>query len=229
MVLGLGWAARWPPYTGFQLSQPVWRALGYGAMCTSEVNSHRMKEHATGSLLHIAQVSSPVKPHCLWLAGVGRRLQVERRRKDKARGSIVIREDHDSFLASASSQFIHAHCLAWPAAVATLFSSSIILSSVMTMSLRPLLSLRENHRCGVLPKPAVPVWVAPITSLIWSLASASCNALAADHLVPVLTSGCTWRMTSSGESRSIKWSLAFPTLNSSVMDEKGSWSIPVAV
>ena len=23
MVLGLGWAARWPPYTGFQLSQPV--------------------------------------------------------------------------------------------------------------------------------------------------------------------------------------------------------------
>ena len=24
--------------------------------------------------LHIAQVSSPVKPHCLWLAGVGRRL-----------------------------------------------------------------------------------------------------------------------------------------------------------
>ena len=50
MVLGLGWAARWPPYTGFQLSQPVRRALGYGAMCTSEVNSHRMKEHAAGSL-----------------------------------------------------------------------------------------------------------------------------------------------------------------------------------
>ena len=24
--------------------------------------------------LHIAQVSSPVKPHCLWLAGMGRRL-----------------------------------------------------------------------------------------------------------------------------------------------------------
>ena len=68
-----------------------------------------------------------------------------------------------------------------------------------------------------------------MTSLIWRLAPASYTALAADHLVPVLTSGCTWRMTSSGESRSIKWSLAFPTLNSSVMDEKGSWSIPVAV
>ena len=154
---------------------------------------------------------------------------MEQRRKDKARGSIVIREDHDSFLASASPQFIHVHCLAWPAAMATLFSSSIILSSVMTMSLWPLLSSRENHRCGVLPKPALQVWVAPMTSLIWRLASASCTALAADHLVPVLTSGCTWHMTSSSESRSMKWSLAFPTLNSSVMDAKGSWSIPVAV
>ena len=68
-----------------------------------------------------------------------------------------------------------------------------------------------------------------MTSLIWRLASAFCTALAADHLVPVLTSGCTWHMTSSGESRSIKWSLAFPTLNSSVMKEKGIWSIPVVV
>ena len=125
---------------------------------------------------------------------------MERRRKDKARGSIVIREDHDSFLASASSQFIHVHCLAWPAAVATLFSSSIILSSVMTMSLQPLLSSKENHQCGVLPRPALPVRVAPMTSLIWRLASASCSALAADRLVPVRTSGCTCRMTSSGET-----------------------------
>ena len=63
MALGLGWAARWPPYTGFQLSQPVWRALCYGTMCTSEVNSHRMKEHAAGSLL---QTCTSRRCHLLW-------------------------------------------------------------------------------------------------------------------------------------------------------------------
>ena len=31
MGLGFGWAARWPPSTGFQLTQPVWQALRYGA------------------------------------------------------------------------------------------------------------------------------------------------------------------------------------------------------
>ena len=52
--------------------------------------------------LHIAQGSS-VKPD--W--------------KDKAMGSIAISKAFDSFLASAPSQFIHAHCLAWPAVVAS--------------------------------------------------------------------------------------------------------------
>ena len=51
MGLGLGWAARWRTYTGFRLTQPVWRALDYGAMCTSGVNSHRMKEQAAVFLL----------------------------------------------------------------------------------------------------------------------------------------------------------------------------------
>ena len=63
MVLGVGWAACWPPYTGFQLSRPIWRALCYGAMCTSEVNFHRMKEHAAGSLL---QTCTSRRCHLLW-------------------------------------------------------------------------------------------------------------------------------------------------------------------
>ena len=61
--LGLGWAARWRPYTEFWLTQLVWRTLGYGAMCTSEVNSHRMKEHAAGSLL---QTCTSRRCHLLW-------------------------------------------------------------------------------------------------------------------------------------------------------------------
>ena len=125
--------------------------------------------------LHIAQVSHPVKLR-LSLAGVGRRLEVERRRRDHA---------------SAPFQFIHTNWLAWPAAVATLFSSSIMLSSAMTMSLQPLLSSWENHGIRVLPRPVLPVWVAPMSSLMWKLAA--CTALAADHLVLVLISDCTWR------------------------------------
>ena len=94
----------------------------------------------------------------------------EVKKEGQVRGSIVHREDHDGSLASASSQFffIHAHCLAWSAAVSTFFSSSIVFSSVMTMSLQPLLSLRINHRCRVPPKPVLLVWLASMTSLIWS-------------------------------------------------------------
>ena len=54
MVLGLGWVARWPPYTGFQLSRPVWRALGYGAMCTSEVNPTGWKNMPQGPSCRLA-------------------------------------------------------------------------------------------------------------------------------------------------------------------------------
>ena len=65
MDLGLGWAARWLPCTGFQLTQPVWRALSYGNMCTSGVNFHRMRKHAAGSLL---QTCTSRRCHLLWSA-----------------------------------------------------------------------------------------------------------------------------------------------------------------
>ena len=177
--------------------------------------------------LHIAQLSSAVKPHCLWLARV-RRLQVERSRKDKARDSIAISEDPESYLDSSSSQLIGAHCLAWPAAVATFFFSSIVLNLVMTMFLWCQLNSRENHRCGeLLPKPALLVWVAPMTSLLWRLASASYTAIATDHMVPVLPSGCMCRMTSWIRKHHAEPS--FYNLEFSLDGGEGGWGILVAV
>ena len=199
-------------------------------MCTPGVNSHRMKNMPQGPscrLTHRAGVISSEAPLLVVsrggkevVGGAKKEGQGERFHSYQGRpwqfpGFSFLPVHPCALLGLASSS---GHSL--------LFLDHLIM---MTMSLRPLLSSRENQRCRVLPKPALPVWVAPMASLIWRLASASYTALSADHLVPVLTSGCTWRMTSSGESRSIKWSLAFPTLNSSVMDEKGSWSIPVVL
>ena len=62
-----------------------------------------------------------------------------------------------------SSLPVHPYALL---AVAILFSSSVMLSSVMTMSLRPLLSSHESHQYEVISRPAFLVWVAPMTSLI---------------------------------------------------------------
>ena len=63
-----------------------------------------MGEYAAWFSLHMAQVLSPVKPHSLRFAGMGRVLYVEWSRKDRARGSMVISEDHGNFITSAPSQ-----------------------------------------------------------------------------------------------------------------------------
>ena len=78
VVLGLGWAARWPPYTGFRLisasmaSTLLWRHVYIWSELPQQ--DERTCHRVPLADLPIAQVSSPVKPHCLWLAGVGRRL-----------------------------------------------------------------------------------------------------------------------------------------------------------
>ena len=77
-------------------------------------------------------------------------------------GSIAISKASDSFLASAPSQFIQAHCLAWPAGGGQSGPSHLLLDHV---------EFSDDHD-----------------------SSESCTALAAHHLVSVLTSGCTCRM-----------------------------------
>ena len=167
-----------------------------------------MREYTGGSLaeLHIMQVSSAGKPHCLWLGWVGRRGKVERRRKDKAKGSTVTSED--SFLASVHSHFIHAHCLAWPVAVASLL-------------------LLDNVEYGYHHVSVARAVLAGKPSMQYNCwASSSSLGGSGDHFD--FTSGYTCSMASSSEARSIFWNLDFPTLNSYAVDEKWSRSIPVA-
>ena len=63
MVWGLGWAARLPPCIVFLLAPPVWWAPGDSGRCTSMVNSHRTKEHNTGSFL---QTCTSRRYHLMW-------------------------------------------------------------------------------------------------------------------------------------------------------------------
>ena len=134
-------------------------------------------------LVHLAGVIACKAP-LLVFSKDRKEVQGEAKKQGKARGSIVTTEEHGSFLTSAPpTSFMCTHWLGqqwWP------LSSPPRLCWVRWW---PLLSSQENHWFRVLPRPAFSVWVAPMTSLIWRLAYASCTALAADHLVPVLTSG----------------------------------------
>ena len=211
----------------FQLAQPVWGAHGYGARCFG-VNPSRMREHATVSLL---QICMSREYHLLWTP----LLVVNRGEKEVVGG--VKKEGQDE-------RFHSHHRRPWqfpglsfiPCALLGLASrggySFPLLDHVEFdddhVSSAPAV-LTGKHQCRVLPRTALLVWLAPKSPLIWRPASASCSALAANHLFPVLTSGCTYHMRSSGKSWGTMWSLGFPVLNSSVMDEKRSWRIPVAV
>ena len=144
--------------------------------------------------------------NCLWLGWLGRRGKVERRRKDKAKGFIVTSED--SFLASVHSHFIHANCLAWPITVTSLL----------------FLDNAESGDQHVSMAPCCPHGERTMQYNCW--ASSSGLSDSGDHFD--LTSGYSCNMTSSSESRSIFWNLDFPTLDSSVADEKWSQSILVA-
>ena len=137
-------------------------------------------------------------------------------------GSIWARVGQLSFLCSASSQHDQSHCLANSAAVADLLSSSMVRTSSMTISQRPLGPCAENQRCTLLPRPALLSCTAPTMSLVRRLASASVTACSAVHFRPDFTTGCTSRITWSGESRNIMWRRTLPALNSSTTEESGS-------
>ena len=171
--------------------------------------------------LHARQMSSSKIPHCLRFVGVGRRSYVDLSRELILSGSIWARVGQLSFLRSASSQHDQAHCLANPAAVADLLSSSMVRTSSMTISRRPLGPCAENQRCMLLPRPALLSCTAPTMSLVRRLASASVTPCSAVHFWPDFTTGCTSRITWSGESRSIMWRRTLPALNSSTTEESG--------
>ena len=112
------------------------------------------------------------------------------------------------FTGISSLHFIHAHCLAWSVAVATL----LLLNNA---------AFGDHHLSMA---PAVLTGKPSMRYNCW----ASSSSLSGSSDCFDLTPGYTCSMTSSNESQSIFWNLAFPTLNSSVVDEKWSQSIPVA-
>ena len=127
-------------------------------------------------------------------------------------------------LCCASSQLVHWPCWDCCTPFISLLLSSSFLTSWMTMLWKSLPLACDHHFFSFTPKPCLPVWVRPITSLKARFSLALIIVSLTFYFLPVFNIGFKDFITLSLESSSIIWSLTLLDLNSSIIDFSGNFS-----